>query len=100
MIPRAYNADEGHRSGPGGIPGAFKSPAAYKMARMIRCPDLLDGFLIACCADMLSQRIVARFSQVVAAPWLPQATLINKLMASLIVRGLNRRRVPEPDRLV
>jgi hypothetical protein len=42
-----------------GMPRAFNSAAACKLAWMIRCPDLLPGFLMACSADMLSQRIVA-----------------------------------------
>jgi hypothetical protein len=42
-----------------GIPRAFISEAACSVARIILWPDVLDGFRIACSADMLSLRIVA-----------------------------------------
>jgi hypothetical protein len=42
-----------------GMPRVFDSKAACKVAWIIHYPNLLRGFLMACSADMLLQRIVA-----------------------------------------
>ncbi|OJZ80071.1 hypothetical protein ASPFODRAFT_54096 [Aspergillus luchuensis CBS 106.47] len=52
------------------------------MAWIIRCPDLFRGFLIACIAEVLSQRIVAVSSSgVVVAAGLRLAILRARLIA-------------------
>jgi hypothetical protein len=64
------------------MPRVFDSKAACKVAWIIHCPDLLRGFLMACSADMLSQRIVAGSCYgVVGVLGLKLTTFKTRLMA-------------------